>query len=112
MRIKKLDMEAGKPVFYCCLETHLRPALLILDFKPMDECRPGFELMHGMSPGVVLSNGKYWKELRRFLLRNLRDFGFGKSSMENLFHEEVSKLCNILAKNEGQPIALQVKIYS
>ena len=112
MRIKKLDMEAGKPVFYCCLEAHLRPALLILDFKPMDECRPGFELMHGMSPGVVLSNGKYWKELRRFLLRNLRDFGFGKSSMENLFHEEVSKLCNILAKNEGQPIALQVKIYS
>ncbi len=44
----------------------------------------------GRPPGVILSNGPYWREIRRFLLRNLRDFGFGKSSMEELFHDEVS----------------------
>ena len=56
--------------------------------------------------GVVFSHGRYWKELRRFLLRNLRDFGFGKSSMEDLFHDEMAKLCQKLAKSEGQPIDL------
>ena len=56
--------------------------------------------------GIIFSHGPYWKELRRFLLRNLRDFGFGKSSMEDLFIEEVSKLCQLLSKSEGQPIDL------
>jgi hypothetical protein len=52
---------------------------------------------HGRAPGVILSNGPYWRELRRFLLRNLRDFGFGKSSMEELFHDEVGvNFTNIL----------------
>jgi hypothetical protein len=54
--------------------------------------------------GIIFSHGPYWKELRRFLLRNLRDFGFGKSSMEDLFIEEVSKLCQLLSKSEGHPI--------
>jgi hypothetical protein len=40
---------------------------------------------NGGVPGVIFSHGNYWKELRRFLLRNLRDFGFGKTSMEDLF---------------------------
>jgi len=46
--------------------------------------------VNGGVPGVIFSNGNYWKSLRRFMLRNLRDFGFGKSSMEELFIEEVS----------------------
>jgi hypothetical protein len=28
--------------------------------------------------------------------------------MESIFHEEVGKLCDILAKKEGQAISLQV----
>ena len=67
--------------------------------------RPGSELMntysYGGIPGVIFTHGKYWKELRRFMLRNLRDFGFGKSSMEDLFHEEVDKLNRHLEKFEG-----------
>jgi hypothetical protein len=50
------------------------------------------------SPGLVFSQGAYWKEMRRFLLKNLRDFGFGKSEMDVVFQEEVAKLCQILAK--------------
>jgi methyl farnesoate epoxidase / farnesoate epoxidase len=55
-----------------------------------------------MVPGVVFSHGQYWKELRRFLLRNLKDFGFGRSSMEELFQEEVKKLCQVLSKTTGK----------
>ncbi len=55
---------------------------------------------------MIFSHGPYWKELRRFLLRNLRDFGFGKSSMENLFLEEITKLNRKLGENVGQPIDL------
>ena len=51
--------------------------------RPMSEFRPGYGLDVGMgndnrAPGVLSSQGRYWREQRRFLLRNLRDFGFGK----------------------------------
>ncbi|XP_059480644.1 methyl farnesoate epoxidase-like [Neocloeon triangulifer] len=42
--------------------------------------------------GVLFSDGPLWKEQRRFSLRHLRDFGFGKRSMEGLNHEEISTL--------------------
>ena len=62
--------------------------------------------LNGGVPGVVFSHGGFWKELRRFLLRNLRDFGFGKTSMENLFQDEVAKLCQYLSKKCDEPINL------
>lgn len=34
--------------------------------------------------GIVMAEGELWEQHRRFLLRQLRDFGFGKSSMEAL----------------------------
>jgi len=43
--------------------------------------------------GVVFSNGKFWYETRKFTLKTLRDFGFGrKSSMDSIIHEELSFL--------------------
>lgn len=37
-----------------------------------------------MFTGIIFASGKVWKDLRRFTLRNLRDFGFSKSNlMEN-----------------------------
>ena len=50
--------------------------------------------------------GQYWKEQRRFLLRNLRDFGFGKSSMEDSLQMEVEKLANFLSTKVNQPFDL------
>jgi methyl farnesoate epoxidase/farnesoate epoxidase len=51
----------------------------------------------GRQPGVLQTSGKYWREQRRFLLRHLKDFGFGKSSMESTIQEEMTKLCTKLA---------------
>ena len=57
------------------------------------------------NPGVIGTSGQYWREQRRFLLRNLKDFGFGKASMESIIQDEMVKLCSMLAKT---PEVLQV----
>jgi hypothetical protein len=71
--------------------------------RPLNEIRPGWQMMtdenESRPPGVLGSGGQYWKEQRRFMLRNLKDFGFGKSSMESLIQEEMKKICVKLCKH-------------
>ena len=52
----------------------------------------------GRNSGVIGTNGQYWREQRRFLLKNLKDFGFGKTSMESIIQDEMAKLCSKLAR--------------
>merc|ERR1719464_1861281 len=77
---------------------------------PVNEYRPGHWTLtkenKGRQPGVTFSQGRYWQEQRRFLLRNLRDFGFGKSEMEDTLLDEVEKLSKELQKSIGKPISL------
>ncbi|CAG0914187.1 unnamed protein product [Notodromas monacha] len=42
--------------------------------------------------GLILSSGTPWKEQRRFTLRTLRDFGFGKTSLEGIILDELREL--------------------
>ncbi len=44
-------------------------------------------------PGIILSDGPNWTEMRRFTLQTLRDFGFGKGGMEGMVREEVELFC-------------------
>ena len=64
----------------------------------------------GRLPGVIFSVGHYWKTLRRFMFRNLRDVGFGKSSMEELFIEEVRLYGKKVGHLFGLKERLQTKV--
>jgi len=40
--------------------------------------------------------GDEWKEIHRFLMKCLRDFGFGKRSMEGSISDEVSETISLM----------------
>merc|ERR1712004_529087 len=58
------------------------------------------------SRGLLFSVGEEWTEQRRFALRRLRDFGLGKSSMEDLIQEEIRELCSHLNTKLDQPLSV------
>jgi hypothetical protein len=58
--------------------------------------------------GVIANLGKKWKEQRRFMLSTLRDFGFGKSSMEDMVNEEVGHFIQHLDDQSSDIISVQV----
>jgi len=56
--------------------------------------------------GIILTEGPLWRDTRRFALRHLRDFGFGKACMETSIMEEVINMINFVqvkaAKENGR----------
>ncbi|XP_063045962.1 cytochrome P450 2K1-like [Engraulis encrasicolus] len=53
--------------------------------------------------GIIFSNGDQWKEMRRFALTNLRDFGMGKKTSEDKIIEETQYLSDVFATFKGKP---------
>ncbi|KAF1496537.1 Cytochrome P450 2D17, partial [Pygoscelis antarcticus] len=59
-------------------------------------------------PGIVIARyGHIWKELRKFTLSTLRNFGMGKKSLEERVTEEAGFLCSAINSEEGCPFNLR-----
>ena len=41
--------------------------------------------------GIIDAHTSVWREQRRFALQNLKNFGFGKASMENQIMDEINE---------------------
>ncbi|XP_046394154.1 methyl farnesoate epoxidase-like [Ischnura elegans] len=66
--------------------------------------RPRSKLMEHIdqgSFGVLWISGEKWKDQRRFTLRNLKDLGFGKRSLEGIAHEELEAVFAEIEKISG-----------
>ncbi|CAG0881029.1 unnamed protein product [Cyprideis torosa] len=56
--------------------------------------------------GLITSHGRIWQDNRRFTMRTLRDFGFGKSDLDHLILGDVKAMIEIMEKKQGQPVDL------
>uniref|UniRef100_A0A3Q3WHG3 Uncharacterized protein n=1 Tax=Mola mola TaxID=94237 RepID=A0A3Q3WHG3_MOLML len=53
--------------------------------------------------GILFANGDSWKEMRRFALTTLRDFGMGKRIAEDKILEECNYLIQMFEAHKGKP---------
>lgn len=53
--------------------------------------------------GILFANGESWKELRRFALSTLKDFGMGKRLIEEKISEECNHLIQMFDQHKGKP---------
>lgn len=51
--------------------------------------------------GLAISNGERWRQLRRFTLTTLRDFGMGRKGMEEWIQEESQHLVDRIKNTKG-----------
>ncbi|XP_078496980.1 cytochrome P450 2D6-like [Lissotriton helveticus] len=71
--------------------------------------RPNFPVMEKYTfkencSGVVLARyGQSWRDVRRFSLSTLRDFGLGKKSLAERVTEEAGFLCSAFKSKNGRP---------
>ncbi|PAA54767.1 hypothetical protein BOX15_Mlig004603g1 [Macrostomum lignano] len=67
---------------------------------------PQYLLMHllGDKGGIVLTDGEIWREYRRFTLKTLRDFGFGRHGAEEIIAIEAEHMVSTLDAAAGEPV--------
>ncbi len=48
--------------------------------------------------GLLFNDGEAWKSHRRFSLKTLKDFGFGKKSLESVLLEEADRMVDFFVE--------------
>lgn len=82
----------------------IREALNMTEFSGRIQCAAVKSRFGGIgNKGIAFNEGKGLFEQRRFVLKTLRDFGFGKKSLESLIHNEVKELVTTLLQLHGKP---------
>ncbi|PAA89612.1 hypothetical protein BOX15_Mlig026100g2 [Macrostomum lignano] len=87
----------------------LEPVYILNNFEAFDEAmvkqgqrfigRPVRVLQKptlGSDGGIVSTEGELWREYRRFSLKTLRDFGFGRQGGEEIILREAGELCEAI----------------
>lgn len=64
------------------------------------------------SSGLGISNGERWRQLRRFTLTTLRDFGMGRKGMEAWIQEESKHLVARINTTKGLILHFTHSLYS
>ncbi len=60
-------------------------------------------IIDGSTSGIFDNHGPNWRITRRTTLSSLRDFGVGKTSLEDTILEEADGIVRALDENEGRP---------
>ncbi|KAI7815647.1 cytochrome p450 [Rhyzopertha dominica] len=70
----------------------------------------------GRKYGVMLTDSDLWREQRRFVMRQLKEFGFGRHDMSAMIEEETGKMVDHIKKQlkeSDKPIELDMgKVFS
>ena len=58
---------------------------------------------------MILADGPLWAHQRRYMLRHMRDFGFGTRSatLENLMQQEIQDVLDVLNCKKEDKVCLQ-----
>ena len=59
--------------------------------------------MLGEKHGLLFNDGQGWKAQRRYALKTLKDFGFGKKGLEGVLIEEADRMGEYFREQDGKP---------
>jgi len=59
--------------------------------------------MLGGKKGLMFNDGESWKSQRRYALKTLKDFGFGKKGLEDVLIEEADRMADYFREQDGKP---------
>ena len=57
--------------------------------------------------GIIMTDGPEWTSQRRFALKHLKDFGFGRSGLEGVIQGEVEDLVTLLTSHSGKDFKME-----
>ncbi|XP_057329953.1 probable cytochrome P450 305a1 [Microplitis mediator] len=61
----------------------------------------------GLRKGITMTDGSEWKEMRGWLVRCLRNLGFGREEMSNKINDELKIIIDKLKLNNNGPVRMK-----